>query len=112
MQLGSQFIQLTIGSEMEDGKERSSVGNTEPDLLQTARRLLPAERRGHVRQVERSLVEVAVVEVVFGLKTFLKYITSILHVCSKQAITDLNALSSNGVLHQHFQNKQEPNIMS
>ena len=101
MQLGSQFIQLTIGSEMEDGQERSSVGDTKPDLLQTARRLLPPERRGHVRQVERSLVEVAVVEVVFGLKTFLKYITSIL--CSKQANTDLNALSSNGVLHQHFQ---------
>ena len=69
---GSVFIQLTIGSEMEDGQERSSVGDTESDLLHAARRLLPAERCGHVTQVERSLVEVAVVQVVFGLKTFLQ----------------------------------------
>ena len=47
------------------------MGDTKPDLFQGAR-LLPAEGGCHVAQVKGSLVEVAIVEVVLRLKTFLQ----------------------------------------
>lgn len=66
------LLELTIRNEDENRKKRSTVRRqTKLDLLQATPLSIPPEVSGNVTEIESSLVEVAIVQMILGLKTFL-----------------------------------------